>query len=98
MKPSPRISQLIVALVLLSVPQLSVTASAAVAAAAAPAVKITDKKHPDYIRCKTFSEIGSLVRKIKACRTNAEWAKINAAGNKTAEDMVVGHRAGSNTQ
>jgi Xaa-Pro aminopeptidase len=50
--------------------------------------KVTDKNHPDYVRCKTFSEVGSLVRKIKACRTNAEWKKINAAGNATARAVV----------
>jgi hypothetical protein len=72
---------------------LAVTAAQAQAPAPAtttpPVVaKITDKNHPDYVRCKTFSEIGSLVSKIKACRTNAEWKRINSAGNATARAVV----------
>ncbi len=95
MRSQAQVSIVVVALAMTIQPLAS--AHANTPAAAPAAVKITDKTHPDYVRCKTFSEIGSLVRKIKACRTNAEWKKINEAGNKTAEDIVVGHRAGSNS-
>jgi hypothetical protein len=54
----------------------------------APVAKGVDKSAPDYVRCRTFNEIGSLVRKIKACRTNAEWKKINDAGNQYARIIV----------
>ncbi len=64
------------------------------ATAQAP-TQILDKKHPDFVRCKTFNEIGSLVRKIKACRTNAEWKKINEAGNQTARGVVEAGRPGA---
>ena len=44
------------------------------------------KSHPYYIRCKSSPEIGSLVKKLYSCRTNAQWQKSDAIGNQNARD------------
>ncbi len=44
------------------------------------------KGHPFYIRCKSSPEIGSLVKKIYSCRTNAQWQKSEEIGNQNARD------------
>jgi|GEM_PF-2564288 len=37
--------------------------------------KITDRRHPDYVRCRSEPIIGSLARKRRICMTNAEWVE-----------------------
>lgn len=58
--------------------------------------KITDKRHPDYIRCRTESVIGSRAKKRRVCLTNAEWARVAREGNSMANEMVDGARSGMN--
>ena len=41
---------------------------------------------PDYIRCVSAEETGSLVRKRVSCRTNADWAQADNTGNQNARD------------
>ena len=36
--------------------------------------KITDKSHPEFLRCRTEAIIGGLSRKRKVCLTNKQWA------------------------
>ena len=48
-----------------------------------------DKRAPDYVRCKSLAETGSLITKKNICRTNAEWTKANEAGNAEARDIVA---------
>jgi len=43
--------------------------------------KITDRSHPDYVRCRSEPVIGSLVRKRKICMTNSEWEQYARSGN-----------------
>jgi len=43
---------------------------------------------PDTIRCRKIEVTGSLIRKEKVCKTNAEWAKIAEQGNRNARDTV----------
>lgn len=61
--------------------------------------KITDRRHPDYVRCRSEPIIGSLTRKRRICMTNAEWAEYVKAGSRDSrqfvEDMQVGE-GGSN--
>ena len=47
-----------------------------------------DRKHASYIRCRSADEIGSLVKKIRTCRTNAQWAGSFLVGNQDARDTV----------
>lgn len=47
-----------------------------------------DRKAPDYVRCVTVTETGSLVQRRKTCKTNAEWSRIEAAQQREADDLV----------
>jgi hypothetical protein len=42
---------------------------------------------PAYIRCERQLETGSLVKKTRLCRTNAEWRRVGDIANDTARDM-----------
>ena len=50
--------------------------------------KITDRSHPDYVRCRSEPVIGSLVRKKKICMTNSEWEQYARAGNADSRTMM----------
>ncbi len=60
--------------------------------------KIKDKKHPDYVRCRSERVVGSLAKRRKVCLTNREWAEVSRDGNavarKTVEDMQSGLSGG----
>lgn len=43
---------------------------------------------PGYIRCRRIEQIGSLVRKLRVCNTNAEWKRIGDKGNQDARDSM----------
>ncbi len=58
------------------------------AAAAAPATPVDPKNDPDAVRCRKVSVTGSLVKKYKVCKTNAEWARLNDSGNRVARSIV----------
>lgn len=47
-----------------------------------------DTAHPYYIRCKKELVIGSLVRKLRVCRTNAEWKSFAEMGNDTGREIL----------
>lgn len=47
-----------------------------------------DKSAPDYVKCRRLDITGSLAKKVRICKTNAEWAEIDANGNRTARIMV----------
>lgn len=69
---------------------------AANTAEAAP--EITDPKDPNYMRCRKISVTGSLVKKERICKTNAEWARANEDARNNAEDLVGRNRTGTNGQ
>lgn len=54
--------------------------------------KITDKNHPDYVRCRSESVIGSRAKKRRVCLTNAEWERVARDGNATANRIVDDNR------
>ncbi|MEM6827709.1 MAG: hypothetical protein AAF553_07175 [Pseudomonadota bacterium] len=56
--------------------------------------KITDKKHPDYVRCKSESVIGSRAKRKRTCMTNREWALSSRRGNEATRDFVGDNQAG----
>jgi len=43
---------------------------------------------PDYIRCRRIEQVGSLVKKLRVCNTNAEWKRIVDKGNQDARDSM----------
>lgn len=56
--------------------------------------KITDRRHPDYVRCRSEPIIGSLARKKRVCMTNREWALHNREGSKRSREFVDDNQAG----
>ncbi|WOE75746.1 hypothetical protein [Alterisphingorhabdus coralli] len=57
--------------------------------------KITDRNHPDYVRCRSEPVIGSLAKRRRICMTNAEWAEALRTGNDSSRDFIDMHQQGS---
>ena len=57
-----------------------------------------DKNDPNAVRCKRFQVTGSLVKKERICKTNAEWRAISEEQNRGAEDIMNRKRAGGDPQ
>ena len=49
------------------------------------------------IRCKRISVTGSLARKNRVCKTNAEWERISRRENSEARRMLDRNLEGSST-
>lgn len=47
-----------------------------------------DSAHPYYIRCRKDTVVGSLVRKLRVCRTNAEWKQFREAGSDNGREIL----------
>src|SRR5687768_1198925 len=47
-----------------------------------------DAKHPYYIKCRKDAVVGSLVRKLRVCRTNEQWKQFAAMGNDSAREIM----------
>ena len=62
----------------------------------APA-KITDKNHPDFVRCRTEPVIGSRAKKRRTCLTNRQWEEFARRGNDVARRTVEENAAGITT-
>ena len=52
------------------------------------AVKITDKNHPDFVRCRTEDVIGSRAKKKRMCMTNRQWLEIELESKGLARKMA----------
>ncbi|QJB69109.1 hypothetical protein [Parasphingorhabdus halotolerans] len=59
--------------------------------------KITDRSHPDYIRCRSEPIIGSLSRKNRVCMTNREWVAYTQKGSAESREMLEGLQSGANS-
>lgn len=44
--------------------------------------------HPYYIKCRKDAVVGSLVRKLRVCRTNEEWKRFAAMGNDSGREVL----------
>ncbi|MCP1470037.1 hypothetical protein J3E64_001724 [Sphingobium sp. OAS761] len=55
-----------------------------------------DRNDPNAVRCKRLDVTGSLVRKERICKTNAEWRSISEQQNRDADDLITRSRAGMN--
>ncbi len=55
-----------------------------------------DRNDPNAVRCKRLDVTGSLVRKERICKTNAEWRAIREQQNRDADDLITRSRAGMN--
>ena len=58
--------------------------------------KADDRRGPDAVRCVKLTVTGSLVRKERICKTNAEWTKIREQQSRDADDLITRSRAGMN--
>ena len=47
-----------------------------------------DFSHPYYIRCRKDVVVGSLIRKLRVCRTNEEWKRFAAMGNDNSREIL----------
>jgi hypothetical protein len=76
---------------------LSLLAMPAIAPAQTPAPEAKlDKNDPNAVRCRRLEVTGSLVRKERVCKTNAQWRAISEQQNRDADDMITRSRAGMN--
>ena len=71
---------------------------APVSAAPETAAEKLDPKDPNYVRCRKIQVTGSLVKKERICKTNAEWARASEDAQKNAEDLIGRNRTGTNGQ
>ncbi len=55
-----------------------------------------DRNDPNATRCKRLEVTGSLVRKERICKTNAEWRAMSEQQNRDADDLITRSRAGMN--
>jgi hypothetical protein len=76
------------------VPAAALMGMAAMMLTAADAPSRPDRNDPDAVRCKRLAVTGSLVRKERTCRTNAEWKRISEQQNRDADDLMTRSRAG----
>ena len=74
--------------VVLSLPTAVAFAQDDTQGAEAKPEKITDRSHPDFIRCRTEAVIGSRAKKRKVCLTNREWEEFARRGNDVARRTV----------
>ncbi len=47
-----------------------------------------ERSHPYYITCRKTEVMGSLVKKLRVCRTNEQWKEASARGNDNARETV----------
>ncbi|EQB31004.1 hypothetical protein [Sphingobium ummariense] len=55
-----------------------------------------NRNDPNAVRCRQLEVTGSLVRKERICKTNAEWRAISEQQNRDADDIISRNRAGMN--
>ncbi|MEP2103333.1 MAG: hypothetical protein ABJP02_08460 [Parasphingorhabdus sp.] len=63
-------------------------------AKAKPAQKITDKRSPDYVRCRIEPVASSILKTRRVCMTNREWKLAIRLGNKYATEFVADNQPG----
>ena len=51
-----------------------------------------DANHPYYIKCRKTEVLGSLVKKLRVCRTNEQWKEASHKGNENAADTLEAMR------
>ncbi|MGY6551314.1 MAG: hypothetical protein ACXIT4_05390 [Erythrobacter sp.] len=52
------------------------------------AEKVTDKNHPDFVRCRSEPVLGSRASRVRVCRTNREWEMAARGGNRDAVELM----------
>jgi hypothetical protein len=49
-----------------------------------------DVSHPYYIKCRKTEVMGSLVKKLRVCRTNEQWKEASAKNNDYTRETLEG--------
>ena len=49
-----------------------------------------EASHPYYIKCRKSEVMGSLVKKLRVCRTNEQWKEASAKGNDATRETLEG--------
>ena len=80
----------------LAIPAGTTSAQDETAAEEAGSEKITDRDHPDFVRCRTEAVIGSRAKKRKVCLTNRQWEEFGRRGNEVARRTVGDNAGGMN--
>lgn len=70
------------------------TAQAHVSLVDPAATEKSDSRDPNQMRCRKFQVTGSLVKKDRICKTNAEWAKITEDMQRNADNLIGRGRTG----
>ena len=52
-----------------------------------------DSDDPQYIRCRKIEETGSLVKKVRTCKTNEQW---RALADRVRDEMGTSMSGGTN--
>ena len=60
--------------------------------------KITDRSHPDYVRCRRDPVIGSRAKFVRRCYTNREWEMIAQVGNSGSRRLIESQQGGLSGQ
>jgi|GEM_PF-1837954 len=56
--------------------------------------RITDRRDPDYVRCRFEPVAGSILKKRKICMTNRQWNLAIRLGNRNAREFVDDNQPG----
>ncbi|MGB5722931.1 MAG: hypothetical protein WBM39_00845 [Parasphingorhabdus sp.] len=56
--------------------------------------RITDRRDPEYVRCRLEPVAGSYLKKRKICMTNHEWTLAIRKGNQYAREFVDDNQPG----
>jgi hypothetical protein len=56
-----------------------------------------DKSAPDYVKCRRLDITGSLAKKVRVCKTNAEWSRLAQKGSADADEIQTRNLQGSST-
>jgi hypothetical protein len=67
---------------------VSVVVTGDAAAKTDAAGKITDPKHPDFVRCRSQPVLNSRAQRVRVCRTNKEWTAAARDGNRRTEELL----------
>lgn len=55
--------------------------------------KITDPRHPDFVKCRSQPVLNSRAARVRVCRTNKEWAAASREGNRQTQELLNMGRA-----
>ena len=70
-------------------------AGSALAQTGATGGDTTDRRAPEAIKCVKTPVTGSLMAKVRVCKTNAEWKRIREGNDEELRGMMDSYRSGS---